>query len=150
VISHSLTKMSYSKRLDIDAILAVLRRFGRSEKPEDGQAHESVKYEEAVASKVHYFHESGQAIQMLLPAAPFKNPCKEKVLDTKSPDFAEELGLSRLNHLCRELEKVYSGGAEVTMVSDGPVYNGIVQLCTFTPRDVPRANQVRSPLCPWS
>ncbi|KAH7309634.1 pyoverdine/dityrosine biosynthesis protein [Stachybotrys elegans] len=116
--------MAYSKRLDIDAILTVFRQFGRSE--EDRPVNESVGYEDIVASKVRYFHESSEAIQMLLPAAPFKNPCQEKVLDTKSPDFAEELGLSRLNHLCQELEKVYLHGAEVTVVSDGPVYNDLL------------------------
>jgi pyoverdine/dityrosine biosynthesis protein Dit1 len=119
--------MSHTKPLDIDAILATFRRFSQLEDQEHPD--KAPEYEDAVASKIRDYHKNGKPISLLLPAAPFKNPCPEKVLDTKSPDFAEELGLSRLNHLCDELTKVYSYGAELTMISDGPVYNGRATSC---------------------
>jgi pyoverdine/dityrosine biosynthesis protein Dit1 len=114
--------MANHKSLDVDMVLAVFRRFSHVE--ELKQPHERSGYDAAVTSKIQLSHASGNPIPLLLPAAPFKNSCPNKVLDTKSPDFGEELGLSRLNHLCDELAKVYLYGAELTIVSDGPVYNG--------------------------
>lgn len=105
----------------MDDVLAIFRRFSRLEH-QDGT--ENPGYEVMAIPRIRHFYESKEPIRMLLPAAPFKNPCPDKVLDPKSPDFAEELGLCRLNDLCYQLGAAYPYGAEVTMVSDGPVYNG--------------------------
>jgi pyoverdine/dityrosine biosynthesis protein Dit1 len=41
------------------------------------------------------------------------------------PDYAEYLGLCRLNQMCVDVKKVYNFGAEVTIAADGVVFNGM-------------------------
>ena len=66
-----------------------------------------------------------QPIKMVLPAFPFKSPNrKDKVLGVL-PDLGEELALGCLETLCEEIKKVYPPGAEVTILSDGLMYNDI-------------------------
>ncbi|KAJ3958254.1 hypothetical protein N0V92_005181 [Colletotrichum tropicale] len=48
------------------------------------------------------------------------------VPDLVIPDLGEELGLARLNHLCKEVGKIYPRGARLTLVADGPVYNDLL------------------------
>lgn len=121
--------MSIIDKPDIDQILAMFRSFSRYESEEP--ITESVGYEATVAFKIKHFYASETPISMLLPAFPWKNPNPNKVLSF-NPDLGEELGLARLNHLCEEIEKVYQYGAYVTLVADGPVYNGTtykISLC---------------------
>jgi pyoverdine/dityrosine biosynthesis protein Dit1 len=110
--------MQALNQLDIDQVLAVFRQFSRY----DGRA-VPAGYEAIVASKIKGFHAVEKPVSMLLPAFPWKNPNTDKVLSSH-PDLGEELGLARLNHLCEEIEKVYPYRAYVTLVADGPVYNG--------------------------
>lgn len=72
-----------------------------------------------------YSHvKANQPIKMCLPAFPFKSPnTKVKVLG-RVPDKAEEFALAHLNGLCAAIKDVYSPGAELTIISDGIVYNG--------------------------
>ena len=71
-----------------------------------------------------------QKVVMCLPAFPFKSANKvEKVLGTL-PDKAEELALARLNCMCATIGDFYEPGAELTIISDGLVYNGWFTLCT--------------------
>jgi pyoverdine/dityrosine biosynthesis protein Dit1 len=66
---------------------------------------------------------------MCLPAFPFKSANKvEKVLGTL-PDKAEELALARLNSMCATIGHFYEPGAQLTVISDGLVYNGSSILC---------------------
>lgn len=70
------------------------------------------------------FVRSKQKVVMCLPAFPFKSANKvEKVLGTL-PDKAEELALGRLNTMCATIGQFYEPGAELTIISDGLVYNG--------------------------
>jgi pyoverdine/dityrosine biosynthesis protein Dit1 len=65
-----------------------------------------------------------EPIRMLLPGFPFKSPNnKTKVLGVL-PDLGEELALKRLDSMAVAVEKVYEGGAEIHITSDGLVYNG--------------------------
>jgi len=43
------------------------------------------------------------------------------------PDLGEELALARLNSLCKDIEKVYPKGAELTIATDGLVFDGEFQ-----------------------
>lgn len=75
-------------------------------------------------SVIRNFVSKGQAVQMCLPAFPWKSANKVyKVLGTL-PDKAEELALKRLNGICVEIGNVYKPGAELLIISDGLVYNG--------------------------
>lgn len=69
-------------------------------------------------------------VLMLLPGFPFKAPnAVDKVLGVL-PDLGEELALSHLDSLCKNIERVYEHGAEVHICSDGLVYNGKRIWCT--------------------
>ncbi|KAH6622476.1 Pyoverdine/dityrosine biosynthesis protein-domain-containing protein [Boeremia exigua] len=116
--------MSGDKTFDIAPVLAVFQRFAFFEEQE--RLNKARGYIAAATSKIQLSYASKTPISLLLPAAPFKNSSPHKVLDTRSPDFGEFLGLSRLNHLCDDLRKVYPYGANLTMVSDGPVYNDLL------------------------
>lgn len=114
--------MNVITQTEIDQILDIFRQFSHYHgHPTSAQ---KMEYEGAVASKIRAFHAAEKPISMLLPAFPWKNPNTDKVL-SRYPDLGEELGLARLNHLCEEIEKVYSNRAYVTLVADGPVYNGM-------------------------
>lgn len=106
---------------EIEKILGVLRQFSQFE--ESSPTGESPAYEDVVVSRIRDFDASDEPISLLLPAFPWKNPNTEKTL-SGYPDLGEELGLARLNHLCEALGKIYPHGAQLTLVADGPVYNG--------------------------
>ncbi|KAL7917819.1 Clavaminate synthase-like protein [Trichoderma austrokoningii] len=76
-----------------------------------------------------YSHvKANQPIKMCLPAFPFKSPnTKVKVLG-RFPDKAEEFALAHLNGLCAAIKDVYSPGAELTIISDGIVYNDLLSV----------------------
>ena len=42
----------------------------------------------------------------------------------KLPDLGEELAMARLHSLCVDIAAVYQHGAEVTIATDGLVFNG--------------------------
>lgn len=72
------------------------------------------------------FVRARQKVDMCLPAFPFKSANKvQKVLGTL-PDKAEELALGRLNSMCATIGQFYEPGAELTIISDGLVYNDLL------------------------
>ncbi|GAB0138183.1 hypothetical protein EsDP_00006426 [Epichloe bromicola] len=72
------------------------------------------------------FVRARQKVEMCLPAFPFKSANKvEKVLGSL-PDKAEELALGRLNSMCTTIGQFYEPGAELTIISDGLVYNDLL------------------------
>jgi hypothetical protein len=66
-------------------------------------------------------------IDMCLPAFPFKSANKVYKVFGFLPDKAEEIALARLHDMCRRIEEIYSPGAQLVIVSDGLVYNGLFQ-----------------------
>ncbi|KAI4158270.1 MAG: hypothetical protein LQ342_007605 [Letrouitia transgressa] len=94
------------------------------------------------APKVETFVVSKRPIQFILPSFPWKSVSHitaslqtvtniqkinriDKVTGAR-PDFGEELALARLDNLCRDIAKIYEFGAEVTIATDGLVFNDIV------------------------
>lgn len=71
--------------------------------------------------------EKRQPITFVLPAFPAKSPNPAKVLGTL-PDMAERLSLEFLNSLCKQIQKIYSPGAEVILCSDGRVFNDVLDI----------------------
>jgi len=117
-----MNSMSIISQTSIDQILATFRQFSNYEGK--NICEQSSGYEATVVSKIKSFEAAKEPISMILPAFPWKNPNTEKVLGP-NPDLGEELGLARLNHLCEEISKLYPYKAYVTLIADGPVYNGI-------------------------
>lgn len=66
-----------------------------------------------------------QPITFVLPAFPAKSPNPAKTLGTL-PDMAERLSLEFLSNLCKQIQKIYSLGANVILCSDGRVFNDVI------------------------
>jgi pyoverdine/dityrosine biosynthesis protein Dit1 len=72
-----------------------------------------------------YTHvKAGESVPLCLPGFPFKSPNLQSKVLGKLPDRAEELSLAHLNGLCLAIQDIYSPGANLTIISDGLVYNG--------------------------
>lgn len=72
-----------------------------------------------------YTHvKANEVVPMCLPAFPFKSPNSRSKVLGKLPDRAEELALAHLNGLCLAIQDIYPPGANLTIISDGLVYNG--------------------------
>lgn len=68
----------------------------------------------------------GEKIPMVLPAFPFKSPNSQSKTLGVLPDKAEEIALQCLDGLCKNIERIYTPGAELFIVSDGIVYSDIL------------------------
>ncbi|CAI3937754.1 Pyoverdine/dityrosine biosynthesis protein Dit1 (Dit1) (PDB:3E59) (PUBMED:18156253) [Commensalibacter communis] len=77
--------------------------------------------------KINNFIREQKPIHMILPAFPAKSPNRKKTLDIY-PDKGEELALERLERLCRNIQKIYSPGAKLTICSDGRVFAEVVNI----------------------
>lgn len=64
-------------------------------------------------------------VSFVLPAFPGKSPNMNKVLGTL-PDFAEELALKFLGHLCVCIKKIYPFGIKIILCSDGRVFSDLI------------------------
>ena len=78
--------------------------------------------------------EGSKPVRMILPAFPWKSVNKVDKVTGALPDFGEQLAMSHLNGLCESIAEVYEHGAELTIASDGLVYNGK----GFVSRPMPR------------
>ncbi|EFW18199.1 conserved hypothetical protein [Coccidioides posadasii str. Silveira] len=76
-----------------------------------------------------YSHvKASRPVKMALPAFPFKSPNTSIKVLGRLPDKAEEFALAHLNGLCAAIQDVYSPGAELTIISDGIVYNDLLSI----------------------
>jgi len=71
------------------------------------------------------FVKAGARVDMSLPAFPFKSANKVYKALGFLPDKAEELSLERLHNMCRRIQEIYEPGAQIVIISDGLVYNGL-------------------------
>ncbi|KAL9613879.1 MAG: hypothetical protein Q9167_001616 [Letrouitia subvulpina] len=109
-------------------ILDVIQRYGQHLDNGDQTAASAPWAGRAkFAPKVESFVVSKRPIQLILPSFPWKSKINriDKVTGAR-PDFGEELALARLENLCRDIAKVYEFGAQVTIATDGLVFNDIV------------------------
>jgi hypothetical protein len=118
-----------STQAQVLAILDVIKTYG--------VAYERTNHWEGLENfipKVKKQVEASEPVRLLLPGFPFKSPnARDKVLGTL-PDLGEELALAHLNGLCSNIATVYGHGAEVHILSDGLVYNGMWTLLTNSSR----------------
>ncbi|CAG8171467.1 unnamed protein product [Penicillium salamii] len=115
-------KFEYAPEDIPEKVVQILRRF--SLHSSNGQK-DVGKVFDTVVEKVKNDIAANQAITMVLPAFPWKNPNRDKVLG-EDADLGEEWGLAKLNHLCEDISKVYPYGARLILICDGPVYNDLV------------------------
>ncbi|KAM4063527.1 pyoverdine/dityrosine biosynthesis protein [Hirsutella rhossiliensis] len=75
---------------------------------------------------IYSYVRAGQVVAMCLPAFPFKSPNNSTKTLGRLPDRAEEMALAHLNGLCQAIGDIYPPGAQITIVSDGLVYNDLL------------------------
>ncbi|KAG6354455.1 hypothetical protein INS49_004472 [Diaporthe citri] len=103
-------------------ILGVISRYRLSHKPTPKSDEGDLKFLAQIYSKVR----AGRLINMCLPAFPFKSPNSITKVLGYLPDKAEEVALAHLNGLCDAIKNIYSPGSELTIISDGLVYNDLL------------------------
>ncbi|KAK4194653.1 Pyoverdine/dityrosine biosynthesis protein-domain-containing protein [Triangularia verruculosa] len=105
------------------AILKVIYKYrlNKSES-ETSDSHDMLKFFVLIYDQVR----ANQTIKMCLPAFPFKSPNDKCKVLGRLPDMAEQFALAHLNGLCASIEDIYPPGAELTIISDGLVYNDLL------------------------
>lgn len=75
--------------------------------------------------KLEFFTTQAKPLHFILPAFPAKSPNLRKVLG-KLPDMGERISLQFLHELCRQIQKIYAPGMQITICSDGRVFSDLV------------------------
>lgn len=87
--------------------------------------HASPEHHGAHLRKIRGAMERGETIQLILPAFPAKSANREKTIGPL-PDYAEVLGLERLQETCSAIKALHAPGARVLICSDGRVFSDLV------------------------
>lgn len=77
-----------------------------------------------LATSIQQAVDRDDPVQIVLPAFAFKSPNQSKKTLGVLPDKAEEIALGHLQGLAENVARIYDKGAQITVVSDGLVYNG--------------------------
>lgn len=77
--------------------------------------------------RVRHFTSQQATIELCLPAFPCKSSNTNKVLG-KAPDRGEQLALERLHSFVEAIEKIYTPGAKLWIISDGHVFSDCSKL----------------------
>ncbi|KAM0209990.1 hypothetical protein ACHAQD_009865 [Fusarium lateritium] len=109
-----------------DTILDVVQKYGmHTTTTEDGVG--SVREWEGRSkfrTHVEYWIRRREPINFVIPSYPFKSENPDKVTGSL-PDMGEYIGLYKLHSMTLDVGKVYPFGAQVTVASDGAVFNDI-------------------------
>ncbi|EFR04287.1 hypothetical protein MGYG_07296 [Nannizzia gypsea CBS 118893] len=118
-------------RQTAERILAVLEQYLLPKAPDahDGWAQGAPKF----ITVIRKFVKDGKAVQMCLPAFPWKSANTAYRVLGKLPDKGEEVALKRLNAICEDIGNIYKPGAKMLIVTAGLVYN---DLLSITDREV--------------
>ena len=106
----------------VEKILDVLARYRI--KSSANKAHEW-QGRGTVAMQLRGYVQRDEVVRLVIPAFPFKSPNRISKVLGSLPDKAEEVALMHLNGLCAMITEIHAPGAEVLIVSDGLMYNGI-------------------------
>lgn len=77
-------------------------------------------------SHVYHHVRQAQPVQLTLPAFPCKSLNRVNKVLGHLPDLGEELALCLLHAMAKDVEKVYTPGAQVNIASDGVLFNDIL------------------------
>ncbi|MGZ3740061.1 MAG: L-tyrosine/L-tryptophan isonitrile synthase family protein [Bdellovibrionota bacterium] len=113
---HSFAAPSRKATRILALVLSYANEFGGSADTNAYELHRK-KIEQAI--------ERNETLELVLPAFPAKSPNREKTLGAL-PDFAEVLGLERLQEICNAIGTIHAPGARVLICSDGRVFSDLV------------------------
>ncbi|KAI1486752.1 putative pyoverdine/dityrosine biosynthesis protein [Biscogniauxia mediterranea] len=104
-------------------ILAILKRYRLKSKLPSPECKEAdLKFLAQIYARVT----ADEPILMCLPAFPFKSANTTSKVLGRLPDKAEEFAMAHLDGLCAAIGDIYPPGAQLTIVSDGLVYNDLL------------------------
>jgi hypothetical protein len=104
----------------VETIMDVISSYLNKDSPDD--QFETIGRHGLRNTVVRYV-ETGEQMELIFPAFPFKSCSSKKVLG-ELPDLGEEILLRRLNALAHEICDHHAAGAVIRIVSDGVVYQG--------------------------
>ncbi|KAL6792253.1 Pyoverdine/dityrosine biosynthesis domain-containing protein, partial [Trichoderma sp. SZMC 28013] len=109
-----------------DSILDVVQSYGMHTKTNNNETTTVSKWDGRLKFKKHVEHwiRLNEPIRFVIPSFPFKSENPDKVT-CSVPDMSEYIGLFRLHAMTLDIQQVYPLGAEVTVASDGAVFNDI-------------------------
>lgn len=109
---------------------AIVRELFSMRRLLPGEMDRQVSFDDELAPhlpKILKAIERQEPVHMVLPAFPAKSPNRRKTLG-HLPDYGEDVAFKNLNNLCERIERVYAGGAKMTICSDGRVFADIVRI----------------------
>lgn len=109
----------------VDGIVQVISRYLNCDDASD--QFQSVGCTRLIDTVSRYV-QTGEQMELVFPAFPFKSTSLKKVLG-ELPDLGEEILLTRLEMLARDISEYHAPGAVIRLVSDGLVYQGQLVLC---------------------
>ncbi len=112
------------KRATAEAVYELIRQRINPLK-NGGALAKTPEVESKIIAKIETMMLQELPIHMVIPAFPAKSANREKTLG-HLPDMGEVLALKNLNGLCDEISALYAAGAEITICSDGRVFNDLV------------------------
>ena len=102
----------------VDLFDSYLRYQGKNDKwDQDGRGY--------FTERIRHFTVQNATIQFCLPAFPCKSSNRDKVTGPE-PDRGEELALERLHGFVEAVERLYSPGAKLWVISDGHVFSDCI------------------------
>lgn len=106
-------------------IVAILKEHKRAELCHHEEYHDCLVPH---VNKLAKLIAKNEILHFVLPAFPAKSPNSTKTYGFL-PDLGEHLALCFLNQLCCSIKNIYPPGAEITICSDGRVFNDLVGVC---------------------
>jgi pyoverdine/dityrosine biosynthesis protein Dit1 len=82
----------------------------------------------ALDAKMTKFTDNNQPIKFVMLGYPMKSPNNRDKVIGVLPDAAEEASFSNFKRFADEIRKVYSPGVQISIVSDGFMFNDIMQV----------------------
>ncbi|KAF5309310.1 hypothetical protein D9611_014401 [Ephemerocybe angulata] len=110
------------------AILDIISRYQLGQPDNIKSDHHVGRSGLKFVANIYDYVKAGLPVQMSLPAFPFKSPNTQSKVFGRLPDLGEQLALAHLNGLCAAISDVYPPGGELTIVSDGLVYNDLLSV----------------------
>ncbi|RGP61409.1 pyoverdine dityrosine biosynthesis [Fusarium longipes] len=109
-----------------DTILDVVQTYGMHTKTTEDGAESVEQWEGRSKFRTHieYWIRRREPINFVIPSYPFKSENPDKVTGSL-PDMGEYIGLYKLHSMTLDVGQVYPFGAQVTVASDGAVFNDI-------------------------
>lgn len=109
----------------VNGVLEVFQRFRMA--PTAIDQYEQIG-KNILQNKLASFVDAGKTINFVMLGYPMKSPNDRDKVIGKLPDLAEQVSLLNFANFNERVKQVYSPGVKITIVSDGYVFNDIMEV----------------------